>query len=109
MSHSVSFHPILSLPVSSKKYEKYEKYETSEHFSTLFFKSQLGFLKQVLSPLFEMPNVSAFGPTPAEALIELKAAWELMKECYQEDGVPVPNAPSRKKRHSIYTENKEPS
>ena len=37
----------------------------------------------------------AFGPTPTEALVELKEAWELMKECYREDGVPVPKAPSR--------------
>ena len=38
----------------------------------------------------ELPNVSAFGPTPGEALVELKAAWELMKECYREDGDPIP-------------------
>ncbi|MXZ01788.1 type II toxin-antitoxin system HicB family antitoxin [Candidatus Poribacteria bacterium] len=48
-----------------------------------------------LAHLVELPNVSAFGPTPAEALRELKTAWELMKECYQEDGEPVPKAPSR--------------
>ena len=48
-----------------------------------------------LAHLVELPNVSAFGPTPAQALVELKAAWELMKECYQEDGAPVPKAPSR--------------
>ena len=48
-----------------------------------------------LAPLVELPNVSAFGPTPAKALVELKEAWELMKECYREDGVPVPKAPSR--------------
>ena len=48
-----------------------------------------------LAHLVELPNVSAFGPTPAEALSELKAAWELMKECYQEDGEPIPQAPSR--------------
>ncbi len=48
-----------------------------------------------LAHFVELPNVSAFGPTPAQALVELKAAWELMKECYQEDGVPVPKAPSR--------------
>ena len=49
-----------------------------------------------LAHLVELPNVSAFGPTPAEALRELKTAWELMKKCYQEDGEPVPKAPSRK-------------
>ena len=48
-----------------------------------------------LAHLVELPNVSAFGPTPAEALVELKEAWELMKECYRGDGVPVPKAPSR--------------
>ena len=48
-----------------------------------------------LAHLVELPNVSAFGPTPTEALAELKEAWGLMKECYREDGVPVPKAPSR--------------
>ena len=49
-----------------------------------------------LAHLVEMPNVSAFGPTPAEALAELKMAWKLMKECYQADGEPLPQKPSRK-------------
>lgn len=48
-----------------------------------------------LAHLVEFPNVSAFGPTPTEALRELKTAWELMKACYQEDGETVPQAPSR--------------
>ena len=48
-----------------------------------------------LAHLVELPNVSAFGPTPAEALAELKTAWELMKECYQMDGEPIPKVPSR--------------
>ena len=48
-----------------------------------------------LAHLVELPNVSAFGPTPTEALIELKEAWGLIKECYREDGIPVPKAPSR--------------
>ena len=46
-----------------------------------------------LAHLVELPNVSAFGATP---LAELKTAWELMKECYQADGEPLPQAPSRK-------------
>ena len=50
---------------------------------------------EYLAHLVELPNVSAFGPTPAEALRELKTAWELMKECYRADGEPVPKAPSR--------------
>ena len=49
-----------------------------------------------LAHLVELPNVSAFGATPSEALAELKTAWELMKECYQADGEPLPQAPSRK-------------
>ena len=47
-----------------------------------------------LAQLVELPNVSAFGATPVEALNELKTAWELMKECYQMDGEPIPKAPS---------------
>lgn len=49
-----------------------------------------------LAHLVELPNVSAFGATPSEALVELKTAWELMKECYQADGEPLPQPPSRK-------------
>ncbi len=45
-----------------------------------------------LAHFVELPNVSAFGQTPDEALVELKAAWELMKECYREDGVSIPKA-----------------
>ena len=48
-----------------------------------------------LAHLVELPNVSAFGSTPTRALDELKAAWELMKECYQMDGEPIPKALSR--------------
>ena len=48
-----------------------------------------------LAHLVELSNVSAFGPTPTKALVELKEAWELMKECYREDSVPAPKAPSR--------------
>ncbi|RKU38711.1 toxin-antitoxin system HicB family antitoxin [Candidatus Poribacteria bacterium] len=48
-----------------------------------------------LAHLVEFPNVSAFGATPAEALAELKTAWELVKESYQAHGEPLPQAPSR--------------
>ena len=48
-----------------------------------------------LAHLVELPNVSAFGATPVEALNELKTAWELMKECYRMDGEPIPKAPPR--------------
>ena len=45
-----------------------------------------------LAHFAELPTVSAFGQTPDEALVELKVAWELMKECYREDGEPIPTA-----------------
>ena len=48
-----------------------------------------------LAHLAEMPNVSAFGPTPAKALAELKTAWQLMKDCYHADGEPLPQPPAR--------------
>jgi predicted HicB family RNase H-like nuclease len=44
----------------------------------------------------ELPNVSAFGPTPEEALNQLEVAWEAMKESYQNHGEPVPVAPAKK-------------
>ena len=49
-----------------------------------------------LAHLVELPNVSAFADTAVKAIEELKVAWEGMKECYKEDGEPVPVAPSRK-------------
>ncbi|MDE0014830.1 MAG: toxin-antitoxin system HicB family antitoxin [Candidatus Poribacteria bacterium] len=58
---------------------------------TLFFDEDGDYLAH----LVEFPNVSTFGAAPAEALDELKTAWELMKECYQMDGEPIPKAPSR--------------
>ena len=57
----------------------------------VFFDEDGGYLAH----LVELPNVSAFGATPSEALDELKIAWELMKECYQADGEPLPQVPSR--------------
>ena len=47
-----------------------------------------------LAHFVELPNVSAFGPTRAKALAELRAAWKLIKECYQDDRLPVPKASS---------------
>lgn len=40
-----------------------------------------------------LPNISAFGDTPLKALEELKTAWELVKEDYQQRGLPLPTAP----------------
>jgi predicted RNase H-like HicB family nuclease len=48
-----------------------------------------------LAYFVELPNVSAFGATRDKALTELGAAWKLMKECYQDDGLAVPKASSR--------------
>jgi len=44
----------------------------------------------------ELPNISAFGATPEEALKELDDAWALVKESYAEEGKPLPVAPSRR-------------
>ncbi|MFW6359947.1 MAG: type II toxin-antitoxin system HicB family antitoxin [Chroococcales cyanobacterium] len=38
----------------------------------------------------ELPNISAFGDTPQEALEELKVAWELVKEEYQDKQREIP-------------------
>ena len=45
----------------------------------------------------EMPNISAFGDTPQEALEELKIAWELVKEDYQQKNQAIPVASNRQK------------
>lgn len=49
--------------------------------------------EQWLAHFTELPHVSAFGDTPDEALSELKTAWELLKECYREDGEVIPLTP----------------
>jgi len=54
-----------------------------------------------LAHLQEIPNISAFGDTPQQALEELKEAWELVKEDYQEKGKAIPVAPGRKKIYSV--------
>ena len=48
-----------------------------------------------LAHFVEMPNVSAFSETPEGALRELAVAWKCVKECYEEDQEPIPQAPSR--------------
>jgi predicted RNase H-like HicB family nuclease len=45
----------------------------------------------------EIPTISAFGDTPQEALEELKTAWELVKEDYQDKHREIPIAKSRLK------------
>ncbi len=44
----------------------------------------------------ELPNVSAIGDTPEEALHELEIAWEAMKESYKKHGDEIPVAPIKK-------------
>ncbi len=38
----------------------------------------------------ELPNISAFGDSPQEALEELKVTWEMLKEDYQEKQQQIP-------------------
>lgn len=45
----------------------------------------------------EFPRVSAYGESVEEALLELREAWEAMKESYRKHNEDVPVAPSRKK------------
>ncbi len=44
----------------------------------------------------EMPNISAFGPTPEQALKELDIAWRLVKESYAAEKKPIPVPPARR-------------
>jgi len=52
---------------------------------------------EYLAHFAEMPNISAFGGSPEEALSELATAWTGVKESYQKHGESVPLAPARKK------------
>lgn len=45
----------------------------------------------------ELPNISAFGDTPQEALEELQIAWELVKEDYKMKNREIPVASNREK------------
>jgi len=49
-----------------------------------------------LAHFVEMPNISAFGDSPEQALRELESAWEGVKQSFQKHGEPIPVAPSRK-------------
>lgn len=44
----------------------------------------------------EMPEVSAFGASPEDALQELALAWNGVKESYAKHGEKIPVAPSKK-------------
>ena len=50
----------------------------------------------------ELPNVSAFGPTPEKALKELDVAWALVKESYEKEGKPLPVAPARREFGGVF-------
>jgi predicted RNase H-like HicB family nuclease len=47
----------------------------------------------------ELPGVSAFGETPAEAMAEAEVATDLAIETYRDEGLPVP-APQPAPQHS---------
>jgi predicted RNase H-like HicB family nuclease len=48
-----------------------------------------------LTHFVEMPNISAFGNTPEEALTELQTAWEMVKEDFIVKGLNIPIAPRK--------------
>jgi len=50
-----------------------------------------------LAHFVELPNISAFGPTPEKALDELATAWEMVKQDYRESGEAIPVAPARRR------------
>ncbi len=45
----------------------------------------------------ELPNISAFGDNPLEALESLKVAWELVKEDYQKKQQEIPISINKQK------------
>lgn len=62
-------------------------------FSIELFKDEEG---DWLAHFEELPNVSAFGDSPENALLELQEAWSAMKESYVNHNEPIPIAPSKK-------------
>lgn len=51
----------------------------------------------------ELPSVWAFGTTPSEAMIELEATWELVKQHNRMDSEPIPQAPSQEASKGSFT------
>lgn len=49
-----------------------------------------------LAHFIELPNVSAFGEEPEEALTELKIAWSAFKESCRKHGDPIPISPTKR-------------
>lgn len=62
-------------------------------FSIYLLKDEEG---DFIAHFVELPNVSASGSSAEEALLELKEAWEAMKESYRKHNESIPIAPSRK-------------
>lgn len=62
-------------------------------FSIELFKDEEG---DWLAHFEELPNVSAFGDSPENALLELHEAWSAMKESYINHNDPIPIAPSKR-------------
>ena len=56
-----------------------------------------------LAYFVELPSVWAFGTTPSEAIIELEATWELVKQHNQMDNEPIPQAPSQEASEQSFT------
>jgi len=73
-----------------------DKRDEFDGFSIELFKDDDG---DWLAHFEELPNVSAFGDSPEEALNELSEAWEAMKESYLSSNEEIPMAP-RKKEYS---------
>ena len=69
-----------------------KNYDSFNGFTVNLFFDQDG---DYLAHFVEMPNVSAFSDTPEGALRELAVAWKCVKESYEEDQEPIPQAPSR--------------
>jgi predicted RNase H-like HicB family nuclease len=66
-------------------------------FLPILFKSKTDEKEEWLAYFQEMPNISAFGDTPQEALEQLKTACELTKEYYLSQGKSIPISPTREK------------
>ena len=49
-----------------------------------------------LAHFCELPNISAFGDTPEEAILELKIAWNSFKESCEKHGDSIPISPTKK-------------
>ena len=69
------------------------KKDDFDGFSIELFKDDDG---DWLAHFEELPNVSAFGDSPEEALYELNEAWEGIKESYLSRNEEIPIAPSKK-------------